>query len=56
MTDPRRIAKLNNNEFNPNGPVIYWMSRDQRVKANWALIYASELCKKYNLVMEGKKF
>ena len=49
MTDPRRIAKLNNNEFNPNGPVIYWMSRDQRVKDNWALIYASELCKKYNL-------
>ena len=49
MTDPRRIAKLNNNEFNPTGPVIYWMSRDQRVKDNWALIYASELCKKYKL-------
>jgi len=25
------------------GPVIYWMSRDQRVKDNWALIFAQEL-------------
>jgi deoxyribodipyrimidine photo-lyase len=25
------------------GPVIYWMSREQRVKDNWALLYAQEL-------------
>jgi deoxyribodipyrimidine photo-lyase len=25
------------------GPVVYWMSRDQRVKDNWSLIYAQEL-------------
>lgn len=25
-----------------NGPVAYWMSRDQRVRDNWALIYAQE--------------
>jgi len=25
------------------GPVVYWMSRDQRTKDNWALIYAQEL-------------
>ena len=25
------------------GPVIYWMSRDQRVHDNWALLYAQEL-------------
>jgi deoxyribodipyrimidine photo-lyase len=25
------------------GPVAYWMSRDQRVHDNWALIYAQEL-------------
>ena len=25
------------------GPVIYWMSRDQRVHDNWALIYAQKL-------------
>jgi deoxyribodipyrimidine photo-lyase len=24
-------------------PVVYWMSRDQRVKDNWALLYAIEL-------------
>ena len=26
-----------------SGPVLYWMSRDQRVKDNWALLYAQEL-------------
>jgi deoxyribodipyrimidine photo-lyase len=25
-----------------SGPVIYWMSRDQRVKDNWALLFAME--------------
>jgi deoxyribodipyrimidine photo-lyase len=25
------------------GPVVYWMSRDQRVRDNWALIHAQEL-------------
>ena len=25
------------------GPVIYWMSRDQRVRDNWALLFAQEL-------------
>ena len=25
------------------GPVVYWMSRDQRVRDNWALLYAQEL-------------
>lgn len=25
------------------GKVVYWMSRDQRVKDNWALLYAQEL-------------
>ncbi|MDQ5987826.1 MAG: hypothetical protein CSYNP_03572 [Syntrophus sp. SKADARSKE-3] len=25
------------------GPVVYWMSRDQRVKDNWALLWAQEL-------------
>jgi deoxyribodipyrimidine photo-lyase len=26
-----------------NGPVIYWMSRDQRVSDNWALLYSQHL-------------
>ncbi len=25
------------------GPVMYWMSRDQRIDHNWALVYAAEL-------------
>ncbi|RJP68183.1 MAG: deoxyribodipyrimidine photolyase, partial [Ignavibacteriales bacterium] len=25
-----------------NGPVVYWMSRDQRVHDNWALLFAQE--------------
>jgi len=28
------------------GPVIYWMSRDQRASDNWALIYAQEMALK----------
>ncbi|MGA1876125.1 MAG: deoxyribodipyrimidine photo-lyase [bacterium] len=24
------------------GPIVYWMSRDQRVRDNWALLYAQE--------------
>ena len=34
-----------------DGPVIYWMSRDQRVDDNWALLYAEELAQKRNLPM-----
>ena len=26
-----------------SGPVVYWMSRDQRVHDNWALFYAQEI-------------
>ncbi len=26
-----------------SGPVIYWMSREQRVRDNWALLYAQEI-------------
>ena len=29
-----------------DGPVVYWMCRDQRVADNWALIYAAEQAKK----------
>lgn len=27
------------------GPVLYWMSRDQRVQDNWALLFAQELAR-----------
>lgn len=37
-----RVRKLNQVPLR-QGPVIYWMSRDQRVDDNWALLYAQEL-------------
>ena len=39
MIDPRRIRLLNGNH-DGEGAVIYWMSRDQRVRHNWALLFA----------------
>jgi deoxyribodipyrimidine photo-lyase len=42
MIDPRRVCSLNAHTYRP-GPVIYWMSRDQRVNDNWALLYAQEV-------------
>jgi len=41
-TDRNRIEKLNHKPVGA-GPVIYWMSRDQRVRDNWALLYAQQL-------------
>jgi deoxyribodipyrimidine photo-lyase len=35
----RRVLKLNTGQI-ALGPVVYWMSRDQRVSDNWALLYA----------------
>ena len=35
-----RVRELKVGEVKGKGPVIYWMSRDQRVADNWALIYA----------------
>jgi deoxyribodipyrimidine photo-lyase len=37
--DPRRIRILNAKP-DRDGPVIYWMSRDQRVSHNWALDFS----------------
>jgi deoxyribodipyrimidine photo-lyase len=31
-----------------NGPVIYWMSRDQRAHDNWALLFAQQLALEKN--------
>ena len=39
MIDPQRIRLLNENH-DGEGAVIYWMSRDQRVRHNWALLFA----------------
>jgi deoxyribodipyrimidine photo-lyase len=40
-TDPRRIFVLKQADIQ-QGPVVYWMQRDQRVTDNWALLYAQE--------------
>ena len=39
MIDHRRVRRLNNKP-DGTGPVIYWMSRDQRYLNNWALLFA----------------
>jgi len=41
QTHPARIFRFNDLQFS-QGPVIYWMQRDQRLTDNWALIYAQE--------------
>ncbi len=48
MINLKRVRKLNSYEQKP-GPIVYWMSRDQRVNDNWALIFASELSLKYSI-------
>ncbi|HDS01312.1 MAG TPA: deoxyribodipyrimidine photolyase, partial [candidate division Zixibacteria bacterium] len=44
--DDRRIRVLAKGEHR-KGPVIYWMSRDQRVEDNWALLFAQQLAVEY---------
>ncbi|MBN2415200.1 deoxyribodipyrimidine photo-lyase [bacterium] len=41
MVQSARISSLNAIPARP-GPVVYWMSRDQRARDNWALLYAQE--------------
>jgi deoxyribodipyrimidine photo-lyase len=47
MVKRRRLRPLNQARPGP-GPVVYWMSRDQRVRDNWALLYAQELALSLN--------
>ncbi|NHJ21389.1 MAG: deoxyribodipyrimidine photo-lyase [Candidatus Lokiarchaeota archaeon] len=39
--DYRRVKRILEKKI--SGPILYWMSRDQRIRDNWALIYAQEL-------------
>ncbi len=41
-------ARILNEGKQGTGPVIYWMSRDQRAFDNWGLIFAAEEAKKLN--------
>ena len=39
--DSARIRILNKGSL-AKGPVVYWMSRDQRIHDNWALLFAQQ--------------
>ena len=39
----RRIDVINAARSDNTGPVVYWMSRDQRIHDNWALLFAQKL-------------
>ena len=43
----KRVKQQKDAEYG-NGPVVYWMQRDQRVNDNWALIFAFEKAKELN--------
>ena len=45
MVDARRVRTVKHGSVS-RGPVFYWMSRDQRVSDNWALLFAQELALK----------
>ena len=40
MVHQQRVATLVHGKRTGKGPVIYWMSRDQRVNDNWAILFA----------------
>jgi deoxyribodipyrimidine photo-lyase len=42
MVNRKRVRILNEGKKKA-GPIVYWMSRDQRVRDNWALLFAQEL-------------
>lgn len=47
----KRVRRLNNSEYS-KGDVVYWMSRDQRARDNWALIHALETAEKFQVKAE----
>ena len=48
IVHPDRVMLINDQPIlrEGNGPIVYWMSRDQRVNDNWAMLYAIELANK----------
>lgn len=42
--NPKRIRTLKSGKSG-DGPVVYWMSRDQRVEDNWALLFSRAIAK-----------
>jgi deoxyribodipyrimidine photo-lyase len=46
--NPKRIKQLNNLKYQ-SGDIVYWMSRDQRVNDNWALLATQAFAQKYDV-------
>lgn len=45
VVHPKRLRRLLDREC--KGEVVaYWMSRDQRMADNWALVYAQNICER----------
>jgi deoxyribodipyrimidine photo-lyase len=40
--NPKRVRTLRAGDFK-KGPIVYWMSREQRTQDNWALLFSQEL-------------
>jgi deoxyribodipyrimidine photo-lyase len=47
MINTKRVKQIKEVDTK-DGPIIYWMSQDQRVHDNWALLYAQEIAIKKN--------
>lgn len=45
---PKRVRTINDVPHR-EGTVVYWMSRDQRMDDNWALLFAQSLAMKYTM-------
>ncbi len=48
MINPKRVRVIKKGP-SVRGPVVYWMSRDQRVNDNWAFLFAQELALKHKV-------
>ena len=46
-----RINQLNQKKYS-GGSVLYWMSREQRVRDNWSLVRARELASQFNTTLK----
>ncbi len=49
MVNKSRVFTLVQNTIKSKGPVVYWMSRDQRVNDNWALLFAAQKANEHSL-------
>lgn len=48
----QKRARSLNQSNQAAGPVVYWMSRDQRAMDNWALLFAMEIARQTNQPLE----